>query len=98
MQFLIDFAAKCAEASPVDASSMLTSQVVQRFVVQPTAKRRCSYIDSGVVLGEDVSTPSFIVIHRCGLDNHTQPNHYRVVVALHQTLPAFLSSLFQLGG
>ena len=64
IQFLVDFAAKCCEASP-EAVDMSTAQVVQRFILQPTAQRRTSYIDSGLVLGEDVSFPSFIVIHRC---------------------------------
>jgi hypothetical protein len=64
IQFLVDFAAKCCEASP-EAVDMSTAQVVQRFILQPTAQRRTSYIDSGLVLGEDISFPSFIVIHRC---------------------------------
>ena len=63
LQFLTDFLDRCQESSP-DVTSMSTEQVLQQFVITPTAQRRCAYLDSGLVLAEDVGEPTLVVIHR----------------------------------
>ncbi|GAX81568.1 hypothetical protein CEUSTIGMA_g8996.t1 [Chlamydomonas eustigma] len=65
MQFLNDFVYRLHQAS-VNSASLTNEQVLIAHILPQSAQRGLSYVDSGLVLPEDVSTPTYVVLQRWG--------------------------------